>query len=154
MRNLLALTAFVATATLAAVAPAMAGTTSGTLTVGAGTAALCTAPTATTIALGNYDGTATKTGTSSIVFRCTNTTTGTVTLQSASAGGTSTTGKLSDPATTTPIDYAFTGDGATATGTGLTTGNNISTSVGVNVLAGQNPAPGTYEDTINITVTY
>jgi spore coat protein U-like protein len=154
MKKFLALTAFVATATLAAVAPAMAGTQTGTVTVGASTAAFCTQPTTQTIALGNYDGRLPATGSSAVTFRCTTSTPATVTLLSASTGGTNAAGQLTDLATSTPINYTFTGDGATRTGTGLTTGNDISTSVGVTVAAGQNPAPGTYSDTINVTVTY
>jgi spore coat protein U-like protein len=157
MKKFLLLTAIACTAAVSAVAPAMAGTSTGTITIGAGTAALCTAPTATSVALGNYDGTAAVSGTTSVVFRCTNTTLATVTLLSNSVGGTNLAGKLSDAVTptSTPINYTFSGDGLTAQGTGLSAAiNDISTPVTVNVAGGQNPAPGTYSDTIKITVTY
>ncbi len=155
MKKFLLLTAIACTASLAAVAPAMAqSTTTGTITVGAGTAALCTAPTAVSVALGNYNGTGVATGSTDVTFRCTATTPATVTLLSASAGGTTTGGKLSSPAGTTPINYTFTGNNTPVTGTGLSAGQDITVPVGVNVAAGQNPAPATYEDTINVTVTY
>jgi spore coat protein U-like protein len=156
MRNFLALTAFVATATLAAVAPAMAGTTNGTINVGATTLASCTAPSAVAIALGNYDGTALVTGTTNVVFKCTNTSTGTVTLLSASATGTATGGTLSG-GTTTPIAYTFTGNNTVSPqGNGLAgAAADISVPVTATIAAGENPIPSlTYADIINVTVTY
>jgi spore coat protein U-like protein len=150
MKNILALTVLSVAATFAAVAPAMANT----ITVGASTAALCTAPAAVTVALGNYNGlTAAAPQTANVVFQCTNTTPATVTLESVSTAS-ATGGDLTDAATATPIAYTFSGDGTVVTGTGLTAGNDLTVPVVVDIAAGQNPAPGTYSDTINVTVTY
>jgi spore coat protein U-like protein len=155
MKKFLLLTAIACTAAVSAVAPAMAGTSTGTITIGASTAALCTAPVTAPVALGNYDGT-TAVGpiAASVVFRCTNTTKGTVTLTSASTGAINGGTLNTLVPNLTPITYSFTGDGLFATGTGLTAGNDISTPVTVSIAAGQNPIPATYADTINVTVTY
>ena len=149
-------------ASVAAVTPAMAQTapittnttTPGTITVSATTLPLCTAPGNLTVPLGQYNGTTTVTSTNNILFKCTNGTVGTVALTSASTSS-NTSGNLVAPGSTTPIAYTFTGNGGSGVGTGLTaSASNISIPSVITVAPGQNPTPGSYLDTIAVTVSY
>ena len=147
-------------ASVAAVAPAMSlpvnTTTAGTINVSATTLPLCTAPGNINVALGQYNGTTTIAATNNILFKCTSGTTGTVTLTSANATtNPNTSGNLVSPAGTTPIAYTFTGNGSSGIGTGLTaSASNISIPSVISVPTGQNPIPGSYSDTISVTVSY
>jgi spore coat protein U-like protein len=134
---------------------AMAGTTTGTITVGATTAAACTPPGTYTIALGNYNGISPVTGSANIVFKCTKSTAFTIKLK-PNGGVASTSGSLkTSPANTTPILYTLDSDTFTGNGNGLAvSAANIGATSNVTVAAGQNPIPGSYSDTITIEVTY
>ena len=147
-------------ASVAAVTPAMSSqtptntTAPSNITVSATTLPLCTAPGNINVPLGQYNGTTTITATNNILFKCTNGTTGTVALTSASTSN-NTNGILVSPAGTTPIVYTFTGNGSSGVGTGLTaSASNISIPSVISVPIGQNPAPGNYSDTISVTVSY
>jgi spore coat protein U-like protein len=152
MKKFLLLTAIASVASVAAVAPAMAQSVTSSFTVGAGAPKSCTTPSALNVGLGNYDGTAAVTQNNTITFKCTNTTPATVTLLSTNAPS-NTGGNLKNGANT--IAYTMTGNGSTATGSGITAGAAaISVLSAVTVAAGQNPVPGAYSDTVSITVTY
>jgi spore coat protein U-like protein len=152
MKKFLISMASVGMTSLAVAAPTMAQSTTGSMGVTATTTKLCTAPVATAVALGEYNGTSAKTANSTITYKCTNTTTSTINLQSASTRS-STGGNLTNGTNT--IAYTLTGDGSTGTGSGLSgSATDISITVGISVLSGLNPVPGSYSDTINVTVNY
>ena len=155
MKKILLLSAIAGISASLAAAPAMAGTSSGIVTVGATTTAVCTAPGATTVSLGSYDGTtAIVNATNNITFKCTNTTPATVTFASASTNSAGS-GNLTNPTTSTPIIYTFTGDGTIVTGAGVSgAAASLTVAAPISVAADQDPAPGSYSDTIAVTVTY
>jgi spore coat protein U-like protein len=148
-------------ATVAAVAPAMAqtATATGNINVSSTTTKLCTDPVAAPLNLGEYNGTVAVSGSSNVTFKCTNTTPATVTISTISSGAASgTAGKLTatNGITNTPIDYTMSiTSGGSQTGAGLGTSvPDLITVVGFNVPANQNPVPGPYSDTVSVTVTY
>lgn len=135
---------------------AMAGTSTGNVRVGATTAALCTAPGAYTVGLGNYNGTAAiVTPNVMIAFRCTKNTPFTMRLK-PNGGVQSTNGTLkTTPPNTTPIAYTLDSAEFSGAGNGLTRGaGTVGGDPVVSVAAGQSPIPGTYSDVITIEVTY
>jgi spore coat protein U-like protein len=135
---------------------AMAGTKRGTVTVGASTMAVCTAPGTYNITLGNYNGTLAVTGSAGIMFKCTKTTPFTITLKPNQGRVGSTNGTLNTtPVNATPIAYTLDTDIFTGTGNGLSlSGAQVGGTPNVTVAAGQSPIPGTYSDIITIEVTY
>lgn len=134
----------------------MAGAATGNITIGAGTAPLCTAPSSSTIALGNYNGTAAVTGNASILFKCTKTTPFTIELKPNQGRLTSTNGTLNtSPPNATPVAYTLDTDTFTGTGNGLgISASQVGGTPNVTVAAGQSPIPGRYSDIITILVTY
>jgi hypothetical protein len=167
MKKFLLLTAIACTATLAAVAPAMAdGPSSGSTTtetessginVIAAVSKSCTKPTVETPStVTAYNGTADKTDDSIITFRCTKGTSGTVKLKTLSTGA-SNGGTLGAAGTTDKLVYTLTGDGTVKLGKGLTAipANDLSTTATVKVAAGQDVTAGfTYTDTINVSISH
>jgi spore coat protein U-like protein len=157
MKKFLLLTAIACTASLSAVAPAMADVTpEGTINVSTNVAKSCTTPTATAATVTGYDGTANKSADSAIGFKCTKNTVGTVNLKSASTSANNG-GTLSAPGKTDTLTYSLTGDGTTKTGTGLSgtgTTNVLNTTATVNVAAGQDVEPAEYKDTVAVTISY
>jgi spore coat protein U-like protein len=135
---------------------AMAGAKTGTITVGATTAAVCTSPGTYRIDLGNYNGTSAVTGNATIAFKCTKSTPFTIKLK-PNGGAASTNGSLRTfpVSNATPIAYTLDSDTFTGNGNGLTvSAANIGATPNVTVAADQNPIPGNYSDTITIEVTY
>ena len=141
-------------ASVAAVTPAMAQTATGSFTVNSTTTKLCTTPLAANISLGEYNGTTVATATTPIVFKCTATTPATVTL--AAGNGSATAGILTPSGGGTPINYTLGVTDGSVIGLGLTTGTatDLTATGTVSVAANQNPTPGSYTDTVNVTVTY
>lgn len=156
MKKFLLLTAIASVASVAAVAPAMADTTTGNFQVNATTVKSCTAPSASTVTISSYDGTAAVAGTTNVVFKCTNSTSATVTLRPANAVAVGTTGTLknSGAGVTTPITYTLATTNATQLGTGLSGATDITVPVTVTADANQNPIPAIYSDIVGVTVTY
>lgn len=148
------MTAIACTAAVSAVAPVMAQTTTGSITIGATTAKSCTAPAAVTVGLGLYDGTAAVNSTANVVFKCTKTTPAIVTFVSGSTTANNG-GELAGPNPATPILYSFTGNGTGVVGNGINTAAaNLSVPVVITVAGDQAPAPGAYADTVAVTVSY
>jgi spore coat protein U-like protein len=147
MKKFLLLTAIASVASVAAVAPAMADvTTAGTFTLGATTTKLCIAPSASNIALGEYNGTVAVTGTTTIKYKCTNSTPSTLTITSANGG------LLKDGANS----FAYTGSAA-APGNGFgvnASAANVTSVYTATVAADLAPVPGNYTDTLSVVVNY
>jgi spore coat protein U-like protein len=169
MKKFLLLTAIACTATLSAVAPAMAAedsyisfTTSTTstdttnLNVTATVAKSCTKPTVyeNPSNVVGYNGTEEKSDTTSITFRCTKGTVGTIVL--ATGKGSATSGELKNG--NNKLDYSLSVANASLTGKGLSgaqgTGNDLSTTATVKIGAGQDVPPATYTDTIKVSISY
>jgi spore coat protein U-like protein len=156
MKKFLLLTAIACTATVSAVAPAMSQTitAAGSIGVTSGVLASCTAPTAVAATVAGYDGTAVKTATSAITFKCTKSTVGTVKLKSASTNS-STGGTLSAGVPGETLTYTVSGDGVTRTGAGLSVAQpDLSVTSTISVAAEQDVVPGAYTDTVAVTVSY
>jgi spore coat protein U-like protein len=154
MKKFLLLTAIACTATVSAVAPAMADVTpAASIAVSTTVAKSCTTPTALAATVNGYDGTAVQTATSTIEFKCTKNTVATVNLKSASTNSADG-GSLSAGGADTLI-YSLTGNGVERTGTGLSVGQPfLSTSAVVTVAADQDVEPAAYTDTVSVTVSY
>jgi spore coat protein U-like protein len=162
MKKFLLLTAIACAATLSAVAPAMADdaatTTSTDLLVTASVTKSCSKPTVDTPStISGYNGLDDVSDNSTITFRCTKGTKGTVKLTSVSTSKPDG-GKLSADGTTDQLTYTLTGDGEFRTGNGLTptiATNNLTTPARVTVAKGQDVTAGKiYTDTIKITISH
>jgi spore coat protein U-like protein len=156
MKKFLLLTAIASATSVAAVAPAMANEippAGGVVTVNATTTKFCTTPSNITVSLGEYNGTAAVgPNPGAVNFRCTNTTPATVVFSSASTAS-ATGGKLLNGANN--IVYTYTTAGTSVIGTGLATAaNDLTSTANISIAAGQNPVPGSYSDTINVSVNY
>jgi spore coat protein U-like protein len=116
---------------------------------------------ATALAFGNYTG-AVNTNTSTITVTCTNTTAYQVALDAGLGGGTVTTRQMKNG--TVKLNYGLFSDAAWTTNWGNTSGTNWVTGTGNGAaqpltVYGQIPAaqyvtPGSYSDTITVSVTY
>jgi spore coat protein U-like protein len=147
---------------------ATAATTTTTFAVTATVQSTCTAS-ATALAFGNYTpGTGALTNNSTISVKCSKNTPYTVALNAGSAGGTLAQRLMASGAnrlqynlyTTTALTTIF-GDGTGATATSAGTGAGVATANTLTVY-GQLPdsavnqaaVPGSYSDTVTVTVTY
>jgi hypothetical protein len=151
MKKFLLLTAIACTAAVSAVAPAMADVTpAGNVTVNTTVVKSCSTPSATTATVSGYDGTATVTATSTITFKCTKNTQGTVVLGAPTPLTATTT--LDSLTATVAFPPAETG---IRTGAGLSTGAaTLSVPSTVTVALGQDVEPAAYVGTIPVTVSY
>jgi hypothetical protein len=146
MKKFLLLTAIACTATVSAVAPAMAGdiTVSGTVNKS------CTQPAATSASIAGYDGTADVSVSSPIKFRCTKNTVGTVSIPA--------TGTLTGVGTVDTLTYKTTANGLTATGTGLSGGatptNVLTVANTVTVEKDQDVEPAAYSGTVAVSISF
>lgn len=142
---------------LAVMAPVMAQTATGSFNVNATTTKFCTNPLAANISLGEYNGTATKTGSTNITFKCTFFTIASIKLKPGGSAVAASSGTLkTSPTNSTPVNYTLT-PGSTFTGIGSGLGNtafDILVAPVVNVAANQNPIPGNYSDTITVEISY
>ena len=163
------LTATLAAASLAA-GVAQSATTTTTFTVSATVQSTCSA-TATALAFGNYTpGAGALANNSTISVKCTKNTPYTVALNAGSTTGGAFTQRLMLSGTTNTLQYnlyttagfaTVFGDGTGATGTGTGTGAGVATANTLTVY-GQLPdsatnqaaIPGSYSDTITVTVSY
>ena len=151
-------------AALAYVSPAAASTVSGTLSVSLTIQATCTVASSSAVAFGTsglLNSNADNTGTLGV--QCSNTTPYVVALDAgAGTGATTTVRKLTNGAAT--VNYALYRDSArtliwgntSGTDTLAGTGNGSVQSLTVygRVPVQSTPAPGSYADTVNVTVTY
>ena len=131
---------------------AFAAAPNPTITVNASAATVCKfTTTASTVNL-TVDPTAstTVTGTDNVLYRCTNGTSPTFLLTSSSTSSTSG-GNLLQGAETIPYTFSSISGGA---GSGLGSGNDktLAVTVGVDQTAAANVTPGTYTDTIIVSV--
>jgi len=116
---------------------------------------------ATALAFGNYTG-AVNSNTSTVTVTCTNSTTYTVGLDAGLGGGTVTTRQMKNG--TVKLNYGLFSDATWATNWGNTSGTNWVSGTGNGTgqaltVYGQIPAaqyvtPGSYADTITVSVTY
>jgi uncharacterized protein (UPF0333 family) len=151
MKKFLLLTAIACTAAVSAVAPAMADVTpAGSIAVTSTVAASCSTPSASAATVSGYDGTADVTATSTVSFKCTKNTVGTVILGVPSA--------LAAPGTldTLTATVAFpAGETGARTGAGLSVGAaTLTVPSTVTVALGQDVEPAAYAGTIPVTVSY
>jgi spore coat protein U-like protein len=142
--------------------PAAASTATATFLVSTSVAATCTVST-TPLAFGSYTGVLSQ-ATSSGTFTCTNTTPYNVGLSAGlSTGATVTSRKMTGPAGAL-LAYSLFSDTGRTVNWGTTIGTDtvamVATGLGQTLTvygqipAGQYFAPGTYSDTITVTVTY
>lgn len=157
-----ALASFIVVGSCLSSKTAEAATTSSTFNVTATVQATCTVS-ATNLAFGVYTGVQ-ATGTTAISVSCTNTTAYQVGLNAGTtSGATVTTRQMTGPSAAL-LSYALYRDAArtqnwgntagTDTVSGTGDGNTRSITVYGNVPAGQYVTPGSYSDTIVVTVTY
>jgi hypothetical protein len=147
MKKFLALTAFVTTATLAAVAPAMSQTASGSIAVTTTFAASCIAPTTATAPV-TYDGINPGSGTSTFSYKCTKNTP--VTVSVGTGGNLIGTGTNPD---TLPYTASVTA-GALGTGNGLSAGATALNATATIAVPVKDVTPDTYSTNLPITLTY
>ena len=144
--------------------PAVAGTATGTLSVSMTIQASCTLSSSSAVAFGTSGVLASNVdATGSLSVQCTNTTPYTVALdQGAGSGATTSTRKMTGSGATVSYnlyrDSARTQNWGNATGTDTVagTGNGAAQTLTVygRVPAQSTPAPGSYSDTVNVTITY
>jgi spore coat protein U-like protein len=155
MKNIVALTVLSVAATFAAVAPAMADTLPGGASIGVSSEVVksCTTPGDVVADLGLYKVGIDNVESKQVKFKCTNGTPATITLKSASTGG-SGAGKLFNGTSTSSfLTYTFTGNNGGGTGAGLgSTAGSIAVDVDITIPKDQNPVVGTFNDTIAVTV--
>jgi spore coat protein U-like protein len=149
---------------VAAPSAALAGTATGTVGVSLTLQASCTLSSTGNIAFGTQSVlTSNVDATGSVGVQCSNTTPYTVALDAGgTSGATTTVRKLTDGSAT--VNYALYRDSArtqtwgntTGTDTVAGTGNGSSQSLTIyaRVPSQTTPAPSTYTDTVNVTVTY
>jgi spore coat protein U-like protein len=146
---------------LVAVGGADATTTTATMSNSATLTAYCTVSTGN-LAFGSYNGSATVSTTANVAVTCTNTTTYSVALDAGTtSGGTTAVRKLTAGGADT-IDYTISQDAghstnwATGGSAQAGTGNGASQTLVAygNIAAGQLVTPGSYTDTVTVTLTY
>ena len=153
-----------ATGSLALSGAASAATATGTMSVSMTLQASCTLASSSAVALGTQGVlTANTDATGTLGVQCTTSTPYTVSLDAgAGTGATTTTRKLTAGAAT--VDYALYRDSArtlvwgdtigTNTVAGTGNGSSQSLTVYARVPAQSTPAPGSYSDAVNVTITY
>jgi spore coat protein U-like protein len=142
--------------------PINAATVGTTLAVSATVQATCTVAASPSLAFGTYIPTAASTANTTISVTCTNGTPYDIGLDKG-ANGSSVTARQMKNGTAT-LNYSLTRDSAgtlnfgqtvgTDTVHGTATGVAIATTVYGQIASGQYAIPGSYTDTVNVTVTY
>jgi spore coat protein U-like protein len=149
-------------AALVAASSAGAATATGTMAVTSTIQSNCTVATSP-LAFGTYSSASTLNGSSTVSVTCTNTTPYNVGFDAGQAtGATVTSRKMTNGAQT--LAYALYQDAGHSTNWGNTVGTDTVTGTGsgsaqnINIYgqiaSGQSSAPGSYSDTITVTVTY
>jgi len=167
MKKILSFIAFSLLA-VAIASPAMAGTATGSVPVTAQLMASCTISTSTVdfgqMTLAN-DGTLSANGMNSQYIYCTNTTPFSVAAITSASGGYLVTGNGSDATkkiaytlgTYSAFNFGLTGTGVgpfTGVGQGYGVSSNLSVNLSVSGLAAQSSIPGSYTDTVLVSVSY
>ena len=151
---------FAGAALLFAPSPARAATATSTMAVSATVVSSCTV-TVTAMAFGTYSNGVATASTSTITPTCTNTTPYTIGLGAGTSSNNSVTQRAMFVSGTPAVllNYTLTSDAAHATNYATSasiTGNGAAQPVTIygNIPAGQTVAPGAYQDTITVTISY
>lgn len=141
---------------------AWAATSTSTMAVSATVPAQCSV-TASALAFGSYAASATD-ATASISVTCTNGTTYTVALDAGTGAGATTSARLMSGPSGATLSYNLYRDAARSLTWGNTIGTDVQSGTGNGtaqaltvygrIPAAQYPIPGTYTDTVTVTVTY